>query len=184
MKELKAKCSHCHTEIVVSHPCEFKACKCGAIYLDYGDGYYYRMGGNIDDFDKEYDKKHSIERFKAFEIEQPELETREIDSVYGASILPMDSLVEQVWGWFEEKKLSDPVMQMVKVQEEIGELAHEIARSNYHSRETIDAIGDSFVTLIGMCHHLDIPPEAALSLAWDEIKDRKGEVINGSFVKK
>lgn len=95
----------------------------------------------------------------------------------------MDDLVSKVWDWFDEKKLHDPVMQMVKVQEEIGELAHEISRGHRDTPEVYDALGDSLVTIIGMCHHLDIDPEVCLAMAYEEIKDRKGKVIDGSFVK-
>lgn len=184
VKEMRAKCVHCHTEVVVSEPREYKTCKCGAISLDAGDGYYSRMGGNIEDFDKEYDKEHGIDRFKAYKIETPETKEHEVDTVNGKPFLPLDTLVGNVWHWFDEKHLNDPVMQMVKVQEEVGELAHEITRNNYYCRETVDALGDILVTIIGMCHHLGIPVGAALMTAWTEIKDRKGEVINGSFVKK
>lgn len=95
----------------------------------------------------------------------------------------MDDLVSKVWDWFDEKKLHDPVMQMVKVQEEVGELAHEISRGHIATPEVVDALGDTFVTVIGMCHHLNIPVEVALSTAYNEIKDRKGTVLHGSFVK-
>lgn len=95
----------------------------------------------------------------------------------------MDELVLKVWDWFTDHNLSDPVMQMVKVQEEIGELAHEISRGHRDTDEVVDALGDSFVTLIGMCHHLNINPRHALETAYKEIKQRKGKVIDGSFVK-
>lgn len=184
MKEMRAKCVHCHEEVIVSHPREFKSCKCGAIALDYGDPpYYSRICGNPEDFDEEYDKAHGIERFKSFQIEQPPLEERAVDKIFGAQIYDMNTLCPLVWGWFKEKDLHDPVMQMVKVQEEVGELAHEISRGNKEGKAVVDALGDILVTVIGMCHHLRIPPEAALSLAWSEIKDRKGKVIDGSFVK-
>ena len=101
-------------------------------------------------------------------------------TIYGATL---GDLVDDVWQWFEDKGLNDPVMQMVKVQEEVGELAHEISRGRYDTPEVVDALGDIFVTIIGMCHHLDIEPGFALLTAYHEIKDRKGTVINGSFVK-
>jgi NTP pyrophosphatase (non-canonical NTP hydrolase) len=94
-----------------------------------------------------------------------------------------DKLIDDVYQWFDEHDLHDPVMQMVKVQEEVGELAHEVARSNFKSLEIIDALGDSFVTIIGMCHHLHIDPTFALFSAYEEIRDRKGKTINNSFVK-
>jgi NTP pyrophosphatase (non-canonical NTP hydrolase) len=97
--------------------------------------------------------------------------------------MTLDELSKKVWDWFDEKGLSDPVMQMVKVQEEIGELAHEISRGHRDTNEVVDALGDSLVTIIGMCHHLNIRPDDALSQAYNEIKNRKGKVIDGSFVK-
>lgn len=97
--------------------------------------------------------------------------------------MKLEALVQATWNWFTDKGLTDPVMQMVKVQEEIGELAHEICRGHIATPEVIDALGDSFVTLIGMCHHLNIPVETALGTAYNEISKRTGKVINGSFVK-
>lgn len=94
-----------------------------------------------------------------------------------------DELFQLVWEWFEERNLQDPVMQLVKVNEEIGDICHEVSRGKFDSVNLIDALGDSFVTLIGMCHHLGIDPKATLNAAYDEIKDRKGKVVNGSFVK-
>lgn len=97
--------------------------------------------------------------------------------------LTLNKIALDVWKWFDDHNLNDPVMQMVKVQEEIGELAHEISRNRYDTPEVVDALGDSLVTLIGMCHHLNIEPAYALYTAYNEIKDRKGTVIKGSFVK-
>lgn len=188
MKPMRAKCAKCGDIVEVSHYNEFKSCKCGAISLDYGDGYYSRTCGAPENFDKEFDKEQGIEdRFGAFrELKKPE----EFDPNTGLSvektqqiIYDMNTLTSLTWEWFEQKGLKDPVMQMVKVQEEIGELSHEISRGRYDTPEVIDALGDSLVTLIGMCHHLKIHPAKALSTAYNEIKDRKGKVINNSFVK-
>lgn len=191
MKPMKAKCARCGDIVEVSHFKEYKTCKCGAISLDYGDGYYSRMGGAPEDFDKEFDKAQGIEnRFKPFKLEQP-LDTntdffitdnpavKEVD----AELMNMGTLVSLVWEWFEKKGLKDPVMQMVKVQEEVGELARQISRNKLHDPETEDALGDILVTIIGMCHHLHYHPAHALALAYNEIKDRKGKVVEGSFVK-
>lgn len=186
---LTAKCAHCHEVITVSHFKEFKSCKCGAIALDFGDGFYYRMCGGIEDFDAEYDKAHGIDRFAQFQPApvQSNAEFYVLNNkpytVFGREVMSMTELCEKVWEWFDEKGLHDPVMQMVKVQEEVGELAHEITRGHRDSFEVVDSLGDIMVTIIGMCHHLNIPPEDALSLAYSEIKDRKGKVVEGSFVK-
>lgn len=95
----------------------------------------------------------------------------------------MDELVHKVWQWFDDHDLWDPKMQFVKMIEETGELAHEITRNRTDSVATEDALGDILVTVIGMCHHLGYDPRDCLDLAYNEIKDRKGKTINGSFVK-
>lgn len=97
--------------------------------------------------------------------------------------MTLNETVLKVWQWFDKHNLHDPVMQMVKVQEEVGELAHEISRAHYDTPEVVDALGDTLVTIIGMCHHLGIEPGYALFTAYNEIKDRKGKVVDGSFVK-
>lgn len=183
MKTLKAKCAWCHDIVEVSKLGEYKTCKCGKIGLDFGDGYYYRIIGNPSDFDKKFDEENGIKRFEVFKPETPELEEHEVDTVFGAPILSADLLIDNVTGWFEEKGLHDVNMQALKMFEEAGEICHELTRGHTTSKELVDALGDTIVTIIGLCHHLNIPFEAALSLAWNEIKDRKGKVINGSFVK-
>lgn len=52
-EEMKAKCKKCGDTVEVTRLREYKTCKCGAIGLDYGDGYYYRVCGNPEDFDGE-----------------------------------------------------------------------------------------------------------------------------------
>lgn len=185
-----AKCKKCGTVIESKSVHDFQSCKCGAIFVDGGDEYIHRGG---DAFDEEFDKqnglviKGAVLKEDSFEIKSPSEMTYEelqgFHTIFGQTILPMDVLVEKVWKWFDDKKLSDPVMQMVKVQEEVGELAHEISRGHKDSVEVVDALGDTLVTVIGMCHHLHITPASALTLAYNEIKDRKGKVVEGSFVK-
>lgn len=46
-----------------------------------------------------------------------------------------------------------------------------------------DEMGDIFVTLIILCKQLGIEPQRCLELAYDKIKDRKGETRNGMFYK-
>lgn len=91
--------------------------------------------------------------------------------------------------WGREKGLDDPKAQLNKVIEEVGEIAHEITRNHYDLEaleqpdELYDAIGDSFVTLIILADILNMDPVACIELAYDAIKDRKGETNNGTFVK-
>ena len=118
-----------------------------------------------------------IETSKAIE------ELVRIKTICGANIISLDELSELIYKWFDDKKLNYVPMQFVKMIEETGELAHEITRGAGVTVETIDALGDILVTVFGLCHHLHIPPAAALTYAWNQIKDRKGMTVNGSFVK-
>lgn len=178
-----AKCKKCGDIIESKHRHDFVQCSCGAIFVDGGNDYI-RRGG--DQFDEEFDKAQGIERLEGFE---QTLQCNDPDpDVYIAKdvdteLMNMGTLVSLVWEWFEKKGLKDPVMQMVKVQEEVGELAHQISRNKLHDPETEDALGDIMVTVIGMCHHLHYHPAHALAVAYNTIKNRTGKVVEGSFVK-
>ncbi len=87
----------------------------------------------------------------------------------------------KVQGWVRERNLhtSRPETQYVKFQEEAGELAADIAKG----RDPKDSIGDVLVTIISLALSLNVDVSECLNLAYNEIKDRKGKVINGVFVK-
>ncbi len=70
---------------------------------------------------------------------------------------------------------------MLKLTEELGELAGAIAKSKEH--EVVDAIGDCVVVLTILAAQSGITIEECISKAYDEIKDRKGKMVNGVFVK-
>ena len=160
-----AKCKKCGDIIESKHRHDFVQCSCGAIFVDGGHDYI-RRGG--DQFDEEFDRQNGYQTKPV----APDFEYQD-----------MNTLVTRVWEWFELKGLKDPRMQMIKVQEEVGELAHQISRNKLQDPETEDALGDILVTVIGMCHHLHYHPAHALGVAYNEIKNRKGKVVEGSFVK-
>lgn len=95
----------------------------------------------------------------------------------------INDLTVRIYSWFDEKDLHDPVMQFAKLNEEIGEMAAELTRGRRYSEEMKDALGDVFVTLVGMAHHLDMDLSECIYMAYQTIRDRKGKVIDGSFVK-
>jgi NTP pyrophosphatase (non-canonical NTP hydrolase) len=95
----------------------------------------------------------------------------------------INDLTVRIYAWFDEKGLHDPVMQFAKLNEEVGEMAHELTRGRKDSEEMKDAIGDVFVTLVGMAHHLDMDLSECINMAYKEIRKRTGKVIEGSFVK-
>ena len=59
---MKAKCRKCGDTVEVTKLKEYKTCKCGAIGLDYGDGYYFRTCGNLEDFDGEIEDAPKIKK--------------------------------------------------------------------------------------------------------------------------
>lgn len=98
-------------------------------------------------------------------------------------MIDANELIKAVVKWGDDHKLNDPVMQYAKVNEEIGEIAHEITRRHLNSDELKNAIGDSTVTLIILSNILGFDFVDCLMQAYTEIKNRKGKTENGSFVK-
>lgn len=95
----------------------------------------------------------------------------------------INDLTVRIYNWFDNKGLHDPVMQFAKLNEEVGEMAHELTRGRKDSEEMKDSLGDVFVTLVGMAHHLNLDLSECINMAYQEIRYRKGKVIEGSFVK-
>ena len=93
----------------------------------------------------------------------------------------MFNLIRQ---WAADRNLiagATPQAQMLKLTEEVGELASSIARGN--ASGFIDSIGDCVVvlTILAAQHGVDI--EDCITAAYDEIKDRKGRMVDGVFVR-
>ena len=69
--------------------------------------------------------------------------------------------------------------QMLKLTEEVGELAADIAKG----RCPKDSIGDCVVVLTILAAQSGLTIEECFEAAYDEIKDRKGKMIDGVFVR-
>lgn len=107
----------------------------------------------------------------------------------------MENKFEQIREWATERGIydkGDVKTQYVKLQEEAGELAKAIMKNDLD--EFIDAIGDCVVVLTNLAElgnkhfeldkrKFNIEIEGCIDSAWDEIKDRKGKMVNGTFVK-
>ena len=90
----------------------------------------------------------------------------------------------KVGEWAKDRNLiegSTVQAQFVKLIEEIGELAEAIAKGKQEQFE--DSIGDAFVVLTILAAQKGVEIEACVSGAWEEIKDRKGKLIDGVWVK-
>lgn len=91
---------------------------------------------------------------------------------------------ERIRQWAHDRNLligSDPKSQFVKLMEEAGELAAAIARGDQNEFE--DALGDMFVVMTILAAQTGADIEECIAAAWNEIKDRKGQMIEGVFVK-
>lgn len=95
----------------------------------------------------------------------------------------MDELIKKVEEWSINKGLdkADSSKQMLKVVEETGEVASALVRKDIDALR--DGIGDTVVTLIILAQQNDMDLYECLNTAYDEIRDRKGKMIDGTFVK-
>ncbi|HFI0151223.1 TPA: MazG-like family protein [Streptococcus suis] len=99
-----------------------------------------------------------------------------------------EELKDKVVRWAFDKDLheADPKIQWMRVTEEIGEIRDVLLKPTKfeNPQETLkDALGDSLVTLIVLAYQLRLDIVECLEVAYNEIKDRKGKMVNGTFVK-
>ena len=78
-------------------------------------------------------------------------------------------------------KGGDPKTQALKLVEEVGETCKAILKSDQSEIE--DGIGDCVVVLTNLAHLCNTDIEHCIELAYNEIKDRKGKMDNGTFKK-
>lgn len=99
--------------------------------------------------------------------------------------MTFDELIDNITQWADDKGIlvSDNIpQQTMKIMEELGETAGAILK-NKKTDEVMDGIGDIFVTVIILSKQLGLDPAECLEHAWNEIKDRKGKTVNGTFIK-
>lgn len=92
--------------------------------------------------------------------------------------------IEQVLMWADDKGITrngTPIGQAIKTMEEAVELAAAINRDDYV--EIRDAIGDIMVTLIIQADMQGLTLNECLAWAYAAISNRKGQMVNGVFVK-
>lgn len=95
----------------------------------------------------------------------------------------MNKVTDEIEKWAEVRKLdkADPGKQIIKLGEEFGELCQGYAKNNRD--QILDSIGDMYVVLTILALQLDSTMDDCAGLAYQEIKDRKGKMVNGIFVK-
>ena len=86
--------------------------------------------------------------------------------------------------WAEERGLynqGDPKTQTLKLMEEAGEICRAVLKNDRH--EIIDGIGDCVVVLTNLAELIDMPIEDCIEVAYAEISNRTGKMVNGTFKK-
>ena len=86
--------------------------------------------------------------------------------------------------WADERGMyddGDPKTQALKLTEEVGETCRAILKED--RPEIIDGIGDCVVVLTNLAELVGVQIEDCIERAYNEIKDRKGKMDNGTFKK-
>jgi len=86
--------------------------------------------------------------------------------------------------WANERGLydkGDPKTQTLKLMEEAGEICRAVLKDDRH--EIIDGIGDCVVVLTNLAELIDMPIEDCIEVAYAEISNRTGKMVNGTFKK-
>ena len=92
------------------------------------------------------------------------------------------TLTEKVKQWHHDRNLIDGSTdkdQYLKLIQEAGELSDNICKGN----DIADDIGDMMVVLINIAERNGLTLTHCLEVAWDDIKERKGRMVDGVFVK-
>ena len=96
----------------------------------------------------------------------------------------MKNIKEKVLEWANERNLlhnENALKQYSKLQEESNELL--IGILNKDPYEIIDALGDIQIVLIILANQLGFDIDECLKSAYEEIKNRTGQTINGNFIR-
>jgi len=91
---------------------------------------------------------------------------------------------QSIRDWAEAKGIyekGDPKTQYIKLSEEMGELAVSILKQN--DEEFMDAIGDCVVVLTNLAKLQGHNIEDCINGSYNIIAKRRGQMVNGTFVK-
>ena len=91
-------------------------------------------------------------------------------------------LVKLIEQWHEDRNLiagSTDKDQVLKLIQELGELSDSVCKE----KDMRDDLGDMLVVMINIMKRNNIRIEECLQKAYDDIKDRKGRMVDGIFVK-
>ena len=94
----------------------------------------------------------------------------------------LETYIRKVSQWHKDRNLikgSTDKDQVLKLTQELGELSDSVCKG----RDISDDIGDMLVVMINIVERNNLTLTRCLQEAWIDIKDRKGKMIDGIFVK-
>ena len=97
---------------------------------------------------------------------------------------PFISRFDLIREWAEERELylrGDSKTQTLKLMEEAGEICRAVLKKD--KAEIIDGIGDCVVVLTNLAELNNVSIEDCIDAAYDEISNRTGKMVNGTFKK-
>ena len=134
-------------------------------------------------FNRYYDNHQTHDRLGG-NLEDPHMRTR-TGALSPTGIQERKtSQFDLIRNWAETRGLynnGDPKTQTLKLMEEAGEICRAVLKKD--ESEIIDGIGDCVVVLTNLAHLCDTSIEECIDAAYNEIKDRKGKMANGTYVK-
>ena len=107
-----------------------------------------------------------------------------VNNTNGKTEVHTENRFDLIRTWAKERGLydkGDTKTQYCKLMEEAGELGRAILKND--SIEFVDAIGDMVVVLTNLAELGGTSIERCIDSAYTEIKNRKGKMSNGTFVK-
>ena len=96
--------------------------------------------------------------------------------------MTVEALEKKIVQWHYDRNLIDGANdkdQFMKLIQECGELSDNICKQ----RDIRDDIGDIIVVLINIAERNSLTLEDCMQVAYNDIKDRKGRMIDGVFIK-
>ena len=96
--------------------------------------------------------------------------------------MELKELIEKTNKWFEDRNLiqgSTDKDQILKLMQELGELSDHACKGE----DIRDDLGDILVVMLNIMKRNNFTIEECLEMAYNDIKDRKGRMVDGIFVK-
>lgn len=96
--------------------------------------------------------------------------------------MTINELIQKVEQWHIDRNLIDGATdkdQVLKLIQEVGELSDNTCKG----QDIRDDIGDIVVVLINIMARNGLTLEQCLEVAYNDIKDRKGRMVDGIFIK-